>query len=328
MPTTLVTGGAGFIGSHLCDALLSVGHQVRVLDDLSTGRRENLDPRCTLVVGDVADAAAVLAAAKGVDAIFHLAAVASVARSNEDWVGTHRVNQTGTVAVLDAARALGRIPVAYASSAAVYGDQGSGAIREDALPSPRTAYGADKLGSELHARVGFGVHGLPSCGFRFFNVYGARQDPTSPYSGVISIFAERIARQLPITVHGAGRQTRDFVYVADVVAHLLAGLRYVVAEPQAAVFNVCTGRATDLLSLAAMIGAAVGWTPEIHHGPTRPGDIRDSLGCPRSAIERLRVRAETTLAAGLRRTLATKPTGSGAVPEPQNIGRAASTITT
>jgi UDP-glucose 4-epimerase len=151
----LVTGGAGFIGSHLADALLRQSHAVRVLDDLSTGRRENLDPRCELLLGDAADPASVRRAMEGAAGCFHLAAIASVARSNEDWVGTHRANATGTVAVLDAARSAGpggrrAVPVVYASSAAVYGDQGEGPIREDGAPlRPRTAYGADKLASAL-----------------------------------------------------------------------------------------------------------------------------------------------------------------------------------
>ncbi len=303
MPKILVTGGAGFIGSHLCDALLAAGHRVRVLDDLSTGKASNLDPRCELVVGDVADAAVALAAAEGTAGIFHLAAVASVARSNEDWLGTHRANLTGAIAVFDAARARGRVPVVYASSAAIYGDQGTGAIREDARPSPRTAYGADKLGCEMHGAVAHGVHGVPTCGFRFFNVYGPRQDPASPYSGVISIFADRIARSLPITIHGDGRQTRDFVFVADVVAHLLAGMRLLIAAPQAAVFNVCTGRETDLLELASSLGRAVGVDPDVGHVGARSGDIRVSLGSPELATERLGVSARIGLDMGLRATL-------------------------
>ena len=175
----LVTGGAGFIGSHLADALLAAGHTVRVLDDLSTGAVANLDPRCVLIEGDVADEAIVAGAMDGVDGVFHLAAIASVQRGNEAWGETHRVNQTGTITVLDRARACGRVPVVYASSAAIYGTV-VGVATEALRPAPRTAYGADKFGSELHAQVGWLVHGVPSAGFRFFNVYGPRQDPASP----------------------------------------------------------------------------------------------------------------------------------------------------
>lgn len=223
-------------------------------------------------------------------------------------MGAHRANQTGTVAVLDAVRALGRIPCPTPPPRrSTATNQGAGAIRGGAPPSPRTAYGADKFGSELHARVAFGVRGVPSCRFRFrfrfFNVFGPRHDPASPCSGVISIFADHVARRLPIVVHGGGLQARDFVYVADVVAHLLASRRHATAEPQAAVFNVCTGRATDLPSLAAAMGDLTSCEPEIRHGPARPVDIRDSLGCPRNAAARLGVRADTRLDAGLRATL-------------------------
>lgn len=313
MSRYLVTGGAGFIGSHLVDALLSEGHAVRVLDDLSTGRRENLDSRAELLLGDVADPALVRRALAGVDGCFHLAAVASVVRGNEDWLGTHRSNLTGTIAVLDAARSTRRIPVVYASSAAVYGDQstggdqGAGPLAEDAALRPVSAYGADKLGSELHAAVAFGVHGVPTMGFRFFNVYGPRQDPASPYSGVVSIFAARIAAGTPITVSGDGQQVRDFIYVADVVRHLRAGMDRLRGRPEAAVLNACTGRATSILTLAQATAAAVGRTARIGFGPPRPGDVLCSLGNPARARAALGVSADTVLADGLARTLASLP---------------------
>lgn len=295
----LVTGGAGFIGSHLADALLQDGHAVRVLDNLSTGHEINLDPRCDLIVGDVAEPDLLAKAMEGVAGCFHLAAIASVTRSNEDWIGTHRVNVTGTVAVLDAARTMGGRPVVYASSAAVYGDQGARAIREDAALRPRTAYGADKLASELHADVAFGVHGVPTLGFRFFNVYGPRQDPSSPYSGVISIFAARLAAGQSIGIDGDGRQVRDFVYVGDVVTHLLAGMNMLDRWPQRGIFNVCTGRATSILELAQTLGAVSGRLPALEFRPARPGDIRTSLGDPSAAVAKLAVAAETPLEKGL-----------------------------
>lgn len=304
MSLFLITGGAGFIGSHLADALLHAGHQVRVVDDLSTGRRDNLDPRVELQVGDVADTALLRRASAGVSGIFHLAAIASVARSNEDWIGTHRTNLTGTVSVLDTARAQGRIPVVYASSAAIYGDQDPGPVAETARPAPCTAYGADKLGSELHAAVGAMVHKVPATGFRFFNVYGPRQDPASPYSGVISIFAARIVAGQRVTIHGDGHQVRDFVYVTDVVAHLLAGMIAMQQEQaggqaRSVVLNVCTGVATSILTLAETMGGVAGCQPTIDFGPARIGDIRASLGDPTAAITALRLRAQTSLAAGL-----------------------------
>ncbi len=304
MSTYLVTGGAGFIGSHLCDLLLREGHKVRVLDDLSTGHRANLDARVELVVADVADAAAVRAAAAGCAGVFHLAAVASVQRSNEDWCGTHRSNAAGTVAVLDAARACGKLPVVYASSAAIYGDQGEAMISEANTPKPQTAYGADKLTSELHGAVGFGIHGVPSIGFRFFNVYGPRQDPASPYSGVISIFAARIGAGQPVTLHGDGLQTRDFVYVQDVVRHLAAAMGLLHRAPQQRVLNLCTGRATTVKDLAWLIGTIAGGGADIHHGPARAGDIRTSIGNPMAARRLLGLAAATPLREGLRATLA------------------------
>ena len=280
MARYLVTGGAGFIGSHLVDALLADHHQVRVLDDFSTGKRENLPSEVEIITGDVADAGTVMAAITGTNGCFHLAAIASVARGNQEWLATHRVNLGGTIAVLDAARALGGLPVVYASSAAVYGDLGQEIAREDCVCRPSTAYGADKYGSELHAKVGYIVHLVPSVGLRFFNVYGPRQDPSSPYSGVISIFADRIARGSPITLHGDGSQTRDFVFVLDVVAHLLAAMKVARRQPEAQVLNVCTGRETSILELARILGALARREVEILAGPARAGDILRSLGAP------------------------------------------------
>ncbi len=311
MSLFLVTGGAGFIGSHLVDALLAAGHAVRVIDDLSTGKRANLDPRSQFFEGDAADPTLLGRAMADVDGCFHLAAIASVARGNEDWCGTHRVNQSATVAVLDAAREFGRVPVVYASSAAIYGTRSDTAFEED-RPAPRTAYGADKLGSELHAAVGHIVHGVPSVGFRFFNVYGPRQDPASPYSGVISIFARAIGAGQPVTVHGDGRQTRDFVYVADVVAHLRAGMDVLRRDGGCHVLNVCTGRETSLLTLIDTLSRLSGRVPALQHGPARTGDIARSVGSPKQADRLLCTPARTSLADGLRVTLASVGTGSPA----------------
>lgn len=302
MPTYLVTGGCGFIGSHLADALLAEGHAVRILDDLSSGKRANKPDAAELIVGDVADAAVVEAAMRGVDGCFHLAAIASVERGNQDWLGTHRVNLTGTITVMDAARRAGPVPVVYASSAAVYGDNPALPLNEDATPLPLSAYGADKLGCELHARVAGLVHAVPTTGLRFFNVYGPRQDPASPYSGVISIFCDRLRAGRGVTVFGDGEQTRDFVFVADVVRALLAAMRAV--SRQARVFNVCTGRATSVTDLARATAEVLGVGPAIGFGPARPGDIRASLGDPSAAREGLGFAAETMLRDGLGRTLA------------------------
>jgi UDP-glucose 4-epimerase len=277
MTTWLVTGGAGFIGSHLCEALLARGDAVRVLDNLSSGRRENLPPDVALTEGDVADTVAVREALDGVGGCFHLAAIASVERGVTDWLGTHRANLTGAITVFDAVRPT-QIPVVYASSAAVYGDVVADPITEATECRPLSAYGADKLGCEQHARVAGHVHGIPTVGLRLFNVYGPRQDPHSPYSGVISIFCERIRRGEPIDILGDGGQTRDFVYVADVVAALLAAMR--LAPVGAPVFNVCTGIATSVMDLARIIAERAGTPLDARPGPPRVGEIRISTGSP------------------------------------------------
>lgn len=304
MALFLVTGGAGFIGSHLVDLLLAGGHAVRVLDDLSTGRRGNLDGRAELVVGDVADCALLRDAADGAAGIFHLAAIASVPRSNADWCGASRVNLGGTVAALAAARAQGRIAVVYASSAAVYGEGTGEALREDAPARPLSPYGADKLAGELHAAAGRTVHGVSSLGFRFFNVYGPRQDPASPYSGVISRFAAAAHAGEGVVVHGDGGQVRDFVHVSDVVRGLAVGMAVARAAPRAGVLNLCTGRATSVLDLARAVGAAAGRALPLRHGPRRAGDIRASVGDPSRAAALLGWRARVGLEDGLRGLLA------------------------
>jgi UDP-glucose 4-epimerase len=282
MARFLVTGGCGFIGSHLVDRLLAQGAQVLVLDDLSTGRQENLAAGAEFMIGDIRDRGTVGAAMRGVDGCFHLAAIASVDKAREAWIDTHAVNLSGTVAVFDAARSVsGRspIPVVYASSAAVYGNPGDhliDAISEDAPTIPLSAYGADKLGCELHGRVAWGVHGIPNTGFRFFNVYGPRQDPTSPYSGVISIFARCIAEGEAIRINGDGEQLRDFVFVADVVSRLTAAMTTM--APAARIFNVCTGRPTSINNLATQLEATFARRVERVRTPARVGDIRISIG--------------------------------------------------
>ena len=302
MKTWLVTGGAGFIGSHLCDALIGAGDRVRVLDDLSTGARANLAAGVTLLEGDVADPGLLDTALDGVAGCFHLAAIASVERGRLDWAETHRVNQTATVALFDAIRRQGTsIPVVYASSAAVYGDCPTVPIREDMACRPLSAYGADKYGCELHAHVASHVHGIPTVGLRFFNVYGPRQDPASPYSGVISIFCERIRAGQPITIYGDGGQTRDFVFVADVVAALMAAMRLRGEASQ--VFNICTGIPTSVLDLAHLVAGLSAAQLVPNFGEPRSGEIRDSLGDPSRARGMLGLAAPTPLRDGLTQVL-------------------------
>lgn len=312
MASYLVTGGCGFIGSHLADALIADGHGVRILDDLSTGKRRNAPDAAEIVIGDVADGGTVRDAMSGMDGCFHLAAIASVQRSNEDWAGTHRVNLGGAINVFDAARTArpgAPVPVVYASSAAVYGDNPDVPLVEDAVARPLTAYGADKLGCEHHARVAHHVHGVPARGFRFFNIFGPRQDPHSPYSGVISIFAERIAAGRAVDIHGDGGQTRDFVFVADAVRFLRSGMDASFAEPD--VFNVCTGAATAIKDLAAIVAGIAGRAADIRHVDARPGDIRASLGDPSKARRVFGISAETTMEDGMRATVADITAGAG-----------------
>ncbi|HET6306129.1 MAG TPA: NAD-dependent epimerase/dehydratase family protein [Rhodopila sp.] len=307
MTTYLVTGGAGFIGSHLCDALVARGDSVRVLDDLSTGRRSNLPAAVTLIEGDVADPVTVAAAMDGVDGCFHLAAIASVEKGVTDWIGTHRTNLTGTVAVFDAIRRQGsrpesRIPVVYASSAAVYGNAATMPIAETTPCRPLSAYGADKYGCELHAGVASHVHAIPTTGLRFFNVYGPRQDPGSPYSGVISIFCQRIKAGAPITIFGDGQQTRDFIYVADVVTALLGAMA---RRPEgAAIFNVCTGIPTTVASLGRLIAERAGKPFHAHAAPARAGEIRHSIGLPAQCDAVLNLPERVPLRSGLDKVLA------------------------
>lgn len=300
MSLYLITGGCGFIGSHLADLLLEYGHKVRVLDDLSTGKRENLSPRAELLLGDVADRAVVEQALLGVDGCFHLAAVASVERCNRDWIGSHRTNLTGTITIFACARATmtrAAIPVVYASSAAVYGDQSVSPLSEKLQPQPLSAYGADKLGCELHARVATLIHRVSAVGLRFFNVYGPRQDPKSPYSGVISIFNDHLRRGLPINLFGDGEQVRDFVYVRDVTQALWAAMQ--ISHPIGSVFNVCTQTPTTILQLAHTIAGLWRMSPIIRNQPAREGDIRVSLGDARLATAQLKWSARTSLTTGL-----------------------------
>lgn len=299
MTLILVTGGCGFIGSHLVDTLVNQKHKVKVLDDLSTGKLENLNPKAQIEVGSITDVKTVDSAMQEVDACFHLAAIASTQSSNQDWVGTHQVNLTGTINIFNAARRTGKrpIPVIYASSAAVYGNTEENLIDESYPKQPLTAYGADKLGCELHARVAGNIHGVPTCGLRFFNVYGPRQDPSSPYSGVISIFANRILSNQSITIFGDGNQTRDFIFVSDVVRYLIAALNQ--ATTEAPVFNVCTGEGISIHELAqTAMNVAEQVVPIIHQAP-REGDIRYSIGNPKAAKDNFNITANITLQEGL-----------------------------
>ena len=301
----LITGGAGFIGSHLVDALLARGYAVRVLDDLSFGKRSNLpldNPRLALLVGDVADAALVSRAAAGCQAVVHLAAVASVQASVDDPVSTHQSNFIGSLNVCEAMREHGIRRVIYASSAAVYGNNGEGeSIDEDTTKAPLTPYASDKLASEYYFDFYRRQHALEPVIFRFFNIYGPRQDPSSPYSGVISIFTERALQSIPISLFGDGEQTRDFFYVEDLVALLVQALE----KPQVEVgaINVGLNGVTSLNQLLQALGEVVGQLPPVTYGPARAGDIKHSRADNARLLKRFELPPITPLTEGLRRLI-------------------------
>jgi UDP-glucose 4-epimerase len=313
MASYLVTGGCGFIGSHLADVLVARGHRVRILDNLSTGRRTNAPAKADIIVGDVADPSIVRRAMEGMDGCFHLAAIASVQRSVEAWLPTHRVNLGGTICVLDAARAIGAVPVVYASSASVYGDSAALPLSENVALTPLSPYGADKAASELQARAAFAIHGVPSTGLRLFNVFGPRQDPASPYSGVISIFAENIIAGRPLMIFGDGKQSRDFIYVGDVVGAMVAAMDR--PDKSARVFNVGRGERTDLLQLIAALERVTGRKAVARHAPARAGDVRHSQSDTKQLRSGLGFAAKVSLEEGLA-ALMSWLKSEGAVPAP------------
>ncbi len=304
MASYLVTGGAGFIGSHLVDALIGDGHSVRVLDDLTSGSRNNIAIKAAFIKGSVTDPEIVAQALDGVDGCFHLAAIASVEQCKRDWLRTHQVNLTGAINLFNAsrgARPAGNLPIVYASTAAVYGNYGAEPASEDGCALPLSAYGADKLGCEMQARAAGLAHGLCTAGLRFFNIYGPRQDPRSPYSGVIAIFLDRLRRGEPIEIFGDGHQMRDFTYVSDAVR--AAQRAMAAASPSAPVFNICTGEGTTILQLAQMIADLFQTELIAGYRPARRGEVPVSVGDPRRAARELGFDARIGLPQGLALTL-------------------------
>lgn len=303
MARYLVTGGAGFIGSHLVESLLDDGHAVRVLDDLSSGNRDNLVRPIEFIKADVADPEIVRRAFDGIDGCFHLAAIASVEKCNLESLRTHQVNQTGTINIFDQARRSrrGAIPVVYASTAAVYGDCPTIPAGESGCAMPLSAYGADKLACELHARAAGATHGLRTTGLRFFNLYGPRQDPRSPYSGVIAIFLDRLRRGDPVEFFGDGGQVRDFTFITDAISALRRALP--AASERAPVFNVCTGTGTTVRRLAEIIASLCATELVVAKRSPRGGEVEISIGDPRHAADELGFRARTALPEGLAATL-------------------------
>lgn len=303
MARFLVTGGCGFIGSHLVEKLLNQNHQVRVLDNLSTGKIENLAQGVDFVRGDITNRDDVLRSVDGTDGVFHLAAVSSVKRTTIEWPECHAINLTGTINIFDAASRVGRgpVPVVYASSAAVYGDCSALVLCESDGARPISAYGADKLGCELHARIATLLHRVPTVGLRLFNIYGPRQDPTSPYAGVIAIFARRLMQRESIDVFGDGEQLRDFVFVEDAAKFFIAAMT--TDHVKGSIFNVCTGRGTSVVELANTLGELCGKKPKINFRPSRAGDIRRSVGNPTWAEHTLKCQTIIDIRDGLAMTL-------------------------
>lgn len=295
----LVTGGAGFIGSHLVHRLLEQGHHVRVLDNLSTGARQNLPPKAEFLHGDILRLADVASALADMDGCFHLAAISSVELSNRQPEHCRKVNVEGTSNVFSAAGA--SLPVVYASSAAVYGD-GELPLREDAAPRPLTVYGIGKLDCERNAQIHPGLRGA---GVRIFNCYGAREHADSIYGGVINKFIRRLAAREPLTFHGDGNQTRDFIAVADVAGlwdMLMQALHR--GTPVPPIVNACTGVSVSIHGLAQMLAALMQVPLAFECAPHRDGDILHSRGDPALAAQHFGWRAATSLKAGLQAMLA------------------------
>ncbi len=298
MKTVLVTGGAGFIGSHLVDALVARGCDVAVLDDLSTGKKENLSgvfERIRFIEGSVADFDTVASAAHGVDTIVHLAAVASVPKTIADPNYSHSVNVNGTFNVLETARQNGA-RVVYASSCAVYGDDPELPKRETSPVAPKSPYALQKYIGEQYAQMYRDMFGVQSVGLRFFNVYGPRQDATSPYSGVISIFLKKIANEEGVIIFGDGKTTRDFVYVGDVVAALSAAAE---RADTFGVYAIGTGIETSLTDMVSLLGQSLGVEPSVSFVPERAGDIRRSVSDSSRAQKDLNWKADTVFKEGI-----------------------------
>ena len=302
MKRVLVTGGAGFIGSHIVEELMRGGASVRVLDNFSSGKRENLETfrgDLEILDGDLRDAQTVKSAMQDVELIFHLAAFISVPQSMADPGTCFAVNVAGTVTLLEAARKAGARKVVLSSSTAVYGNTDKFPTDEKTPLKPLSPYALSKQVNELYTRLYTRTFNLPVVALRYFNVYGPRQRPDSDYAAAIPIFVQHLAAGEPITIYGDGKQSRDFIFVKDVVrANLLA------AESDAAgeAFNICTGRETTLLDLLEELSELSPRQPEVRFEAPRPGDIYRSAGDPQKAAMSFGFRAQTSLADGLAQT--------------------------
>ena len=306
MGSYLITGGAGFIGSSLARALLARGDRVRILDNFSSGKRENIGDfadRIDLVVGDILDDAALVKAMSGVEVVFHEAAIPSVPKSMAEPIENHEANATGTLKVLERARKAGVRRVVYAASSAAYGDDPTLPKLETMAPAPISPYGASKLAGEQYLHVYAKAYGLETVSLRYFNVFGPRQDPASEYAAVIPKFiTAALGGQTP-RIFGDGTQSRDFCFIDNVVEANFKAASVDAARVSGGVFNVACGVATDLNQVVAQIGDVLGKKVAARHEPERAGDIKHSLADISEARRRLGYTAAVSFAEGLRRTV-------------------------
>lgn len=304
MALFLVTGGAGFIGSHVVEALLGQGEQVKVLDNFFTGRRENLadlEGKLELICGDVRDYATVKEAVAGVDYVLHLAAIPSVIRSVEDPLLTNQVNVEGTLNLLQASRESSVKRVIYASSSSIYGNSPELPRREEMSPSPLSPYSLQKLVGENYCSLFYQLYSRETVVLRYFNVYGPRQDPSSPYSGVISRFIMALLSGEPPVIYGDGEQTRDFSFVVDVAWATIVAAR--APDISGGVFNIASGQAYSLHQLLAILQQETGSSRPPVYKETRPGDVRHSLGSIARAKAALGFDPKFSFQEGLKRTV-------------------------
>ena len=300
---SLVTGGAGFIGSHLVDALVSAGHEVVVVDDLSTGNAANLPPGARLVVGSVADEGLMRDAIAGCELVFHQAAHKAVLRSVEHPLTTDLANTHGTLTVLQAARDAGVRRFVHASSSSVYGGAAPVPTPESAPLLPKSPYAVSKLAAEHYCRVFHELYGLETVALRYFNVYGPRQRPDATYAAVIPLFVDALLRGRDPVVHGDGLQSRDFTYVADVVAANIAAAHAPAERCAGRVYNIAAGETWSLLDLLRIFGNMLGVEPRPSFAEPRPGDVRISQADADAAARDLAFGCTISLAEGLARTV-------------------------